>query len=339
MIKSFVTVLGMLLLFAALNDSVYAQYSFGLSEGQADSTGYIKPTVTDQDSFYVVLNHQFDQALHLASGDSIEVEPGSYHLQYVKQYYIDVQQRVRVEKNTVHSIGTRMLPVRGDENRSRRSSYPRLFWDSNNFVLSDPETDLYINGEYAGMHYITVDTTRSFEVTGIHPSGREFTSTFTPTRGKAFNFHQEFAKPRKKTAILLSFLPGGSQYYKQERLKAAAFTALTLAGAALAYSYEHRYQDQMETYNRLNGKYLATTNPEEAFLLGNKTEAALSEAVSVSKTRNRVLYGTALLYVVNIIDGLIPPSIGYRDQAKKIDPYLDFDPVYRQPVVGIQTNF
>jgi len=45
------------------------------------------------------------------------------------------------------------------------------------------------------------------------------------------------------------------------------------------------------------------------------------------------------VYVANIVDGFIAPSIGYRDESRAIDPYLDFDPVYRQPVVGVKSNF
>ena len=339
MTKQFITLACAFLFVGAFSDSLFAQHTFGLSEDLTDSTGYLKPEITDQDSFYVVLNHKFDEALYIATGDSIEVKAGQIHLRYVKQYYIDVEQNVTVEPDDVKKIGTRLLPVRGNEMRSRRSSYPRLFWDSNNFVLSDPDTELYINGSYAGQHYMTVDTTKTFEVTGIHSSGREFKATFTPEAGKPFNFYQHYARPKKWKSRYLSFLPGGSQFYTNEPIKGVAFTALTAAGAGLAFLYETKYQDQLDSYNQLRSEYGSAINPEEAFLLGNRTEAAFDKAESYSKTRNRLLLGTVMVYVANIVDGFIAPSIGYRDESRAIDPYLDFDPVYRQPVVGVKSNF
>src|SRR6056297_106792 len=339
MTKKFVTLACTFLFVYASSTSVFAQHTFGLSEDPADSTGYLKPTITDQDSFYVVLNHQFDKALHISSGDSIEVKAGPVHLRYVKQYYVDIEQNVTVEPDEVYKITTRLLPVRGEKARSKRSSYPRLFWDSNNFVLSDLDTDLYINGSYEGQHYITVDTTNTFEVTGIHSSGREFKSTFTPEIGKSFNFYQHYARPEKWKSRYLSSLPGASQFYTDEPLKGVAFTALTAAGAGLAFLYETKYQDQLDSYNQLRKEYRSAINPGEAFVLVNRTEAAFEKAESYSKTRNRLLLGTALVYVANIVDGFIAPSIGYRDESRAIDPYLDFDPVYRQPVVGVKSNF
>jgi hypothetical protein len=301
--------------------------------------GYLKITILDQDSAHVVINEDFDAVLKIASGDTLSLETGVAKVRVIKEYYKDMVRTTEVEGGDIKRLLVRLSPIRGNKEMSRRSSYPRLFWEANNFILSDPETDLYINGSLAGRQYTVVDTVGTFEVRGVHESGREFTTTFRAGPEAPFHFHGEFVKPSAKSARLLSMVPGGSQLYKKQTLKGIAFSVVTLGGAALAYSYESRYQDEVSEFNRLNSLYISANNPEEAFRLGNEAEKAHEKSVSLSQYRNRVLYGTALVYLANIVDGFIAPPIGYRDESRTINPYLDFDPAFKQPVIGIKSSF
>lgn len=328
-----------LLSLVALANPLSAQHSFGLSDDVSNKTGFLKLSVVNQDSFYVVINNQFEDVLRIASGDSIEVKAEPIHLRFVKQYYMDVIQHVDIKENNVHKISTRFLQVRGEVVRSRRSSYPRIHWENNNFILSDPQTEIYVDDRFLGTHYAVLDTTGTFKVQLRHPTGSERVAKFVSAIDKPINFHQQYIKPSRSTARYLSFVPGGSQFYKKQTFKALAFTAATIGGAALALNYESRYQEQMSEFEDLNSQYFSANNAEDAFLLGNRAEAAYAEAEDLSKTRNRLIYGTALVYIANIVDGFLAPSIGYRDDSRKIDPYLDFDPMYRQPVFTLSRGF
>ncbi|WP_340105269.1 DUF5683 domain-containing protein [Rhodohalobacter sp. 8-1] len=331
--------MGLLVFLFAVTGNSNAQNTDSLQADGVQKTGYLKISVSDIEKFHVVLNNRFEDAKEVASGDSIEIEAGRHHYRIVKQYYMDVQRFVNIEADSVFHVSTRLLSSRGNELLSRRSSYPRLFWESENFILTDPETDIYVNGEYAGTHYATVDTAGSFDVRMSHPSGREATAQFTPAGGVPFNFFENHLKPSKSKARYLSFIPGGSQFYKKQPLKAIAFLAATVGTAALAYSAENRYQNRISDFNRLSREYKAAGNPQEAYLLGNEAEGAFNESVSIAKTRNRIIYGTALIYLTNIVDGFLAPSIGFRDNSRTIDPYLDFDPAYKQPMIGVKSTF
>lgn len=339
MANTILKLLSLLLVLALVTEYSYAQQSDSLHVDEPLKTGYLELNVTDQDSFYVVINNRFSDVFEIASGDSIELEAGRIHFRIVKQYYMDLQRFITIEENKTHSIGTNLIQAQGNTQRSQQSSYPRLFWEGNNFIQSDPNTDLYVNGENAGTGFAIVDTTRRFEVKGVHPSGREFSTVFTPVEGMQFNYHERYIKPSRSKARMLSILPGGSQLYKKQTLKALAFSVVTIGGAALAYSYETRYQDSKSTYNQLNNQYKTAGNPREAFILGNEAEEAFDEAASIARTRNRIIYGTALIYIANFVDGFIVPSLGYRDESRTINPYLDFDPAYKQPVIGIKSSF
>lgn len=322
------------LCFSAYHIEAYSQ------ESEADSlSGYLKIEVREMDSVYVAINDDFDSVLKVASGDTLTLAAGSTKIRVIQMYYQDLVRTVEIEEGEIRNFAMRLLPVRGNEELSRRSSYPRLFWKANNFILSDPETDLFIDGVYVGSHFARINTVGSFEVQGVHDNGDEFTKSFDVSAQAPFHFHQMHMKPSRSTARLLSVLPGGSQLYKKQILKAAAFSVVTIGGAALALSYESRYQESISEFNQLERRYISANNPEEALRLGAEAEVAYDRSVSLSRDRNRVLYGTALVYLANVVDGFIAPSIGYRDKSRTIDPYLDFDTIYRQPVIGIKSSF
>jgi hypothetical protein len=318
---------------------IYHQKSYSQELNPENLNGYLSVNINYIDSVYVAINDDFDSVFKIASGDTLTLETGITKLRFIKKYYLDLVTTVEIEDGETERLGIQMEPVRGRKMLSHWSSYPRLFWEANNFILSDPGTELFVNGEYAGSHFARLDTVGTFEVTGIHSSGSTFTKTFSASAEIPFHFHEKYVKPSRATAWSLSFLPGGSQLYKRQLLKAAAFTVVTLGGATLAYSYESRYQNSMDEFNMLNDQYKAARNPLDAIQLGLETENAYNNSVNLSKTRNRIIYGTALVYLINIVDGFMAPSIGFRDSKKDIDPYFDFDPIYRQPVVGVKTSF
>jgi hypothetical protein len=304
-------------------------------------SGYLRINVTDLDSVYVVVNDNFNAVFNIASGDTLTLATGTTKVRIIKKYYQDLVTTVEIQEGEIRRLGTQLMPLSGREieKQSLRSSYARLFWEANNFILSDPETDLFVNGEYVGTHFAKVDTVGTFDVTGIHSSGARFTKTFKANAESPFHFHQKHVKPSRATSWSMSILPGGSQFYKKQTLKGIAFTALTLGGAALAYSYESRYQESFEEFGMINFKYRSADNPYDAIQLGVEAEKAYNKSVRLSKTRNRILYGTALVYFINIVDGFMAPAIGFREQSRLINPYLDFDLVYQQPVIGVKTTF
>jgi len=322
-----------------LSNVGYTQIPERLNSKIADSTGYLKIDILDQDSIYVVINNNFENILKIESGDTLSFKPGVINLRIIKQYYLDLVRNMKAEEGTLKSFQFRLIPIRSNTQMSRRSSYPRIFWQANHFIQSDPDTDLYIDGQFAGTQYATVDTSGSFEVKGIHESGKEFIQMLRTEGVSSFNYHELYMKPDRRKAFTLSFLPGGSQLYKRQKIKGILFSTVIAGGLTATYFYEQRFQTQKQSFNDANSRYFRASTHQEAFRLGFEAEQEYDEMLRFSKIRNRVLLGTAAVYLANIVDGFIAPSIGYRDESRKIDPYLDFDSMYRQPVIGIKSSF
>jgi len=318
----------------------YSQNTDPKSESESEDTfGYLRVNVVDLDSAYVVINEDFKSFFEIASGDTLTLPTGQTKIRIIKRYFVDQVTTFEIEEGITNRLSANLIPTRGREASSLRSSYPRLFWGANNFVLSDPETELFVNGEYVGTHFARIDTVGRFDVKGIHSSGATFSRTFEAPEDQLFHFHQKHLQPSRTTSRALSILPGGSQFYKGQNIKAVSFITGILGGAALAYSYDNRYQQSYDEFNMLADLYILAGNPSDAYRLGLEAQNALDDAERYSTTRDWIIYGTALLYVINVVDGFLAPTIGFRDKSRLINPYMDFDPVYQQPVIGFQTSF
>lgn len=303
-----------------------------------DSVGYLVVYTVGVDSVHVVINDDFNTAFKIASGDTLTLPTGPAKVRVIKKYYSDQLVTILIREGKTVDLIARMTSLLSGR-ATDSSSYARIFWGGNNFFLSDPDTELFVNGEFAGSHYIVLDSKERFEVTGVHSTGAYFSKKIRPDRMATFNFHQRHFQPSRATSRILSFFPGGSQFYKKQNIKAVSFIAAIIGGAALAYSYDTRYQISFDNFIKLNDEYRKADNPTDAYYLGLVAQEAYDKSVRLSNNRDRIIYGTALVYLLNIVDGFIAPSIGFRDKSKTINPYLDFDPYYLQPVVRIKTTF
>ena len=336
MIKVFRVLCLIFIIYAHSIDDLFSQSSTGVA---GDSTGYLKVSVLNQDSVFVVINEDFGVIHKIASGDTLALTPGKKSIRIIKQNYIDLVRNYEIEERNMSELRADIKPFFNKKELSRKSSYPRIFWRGNNFILTDPNTELYIDGTFAGRHYAVIDTVGNFKVTAIHESGEKFTKTLQTDEMSTFNFYKLFAKPDKKKARLLSFVPGGSQIYKGQMIKGIGISVAAVGGLSLAIYYESRLRSKNREFRQLNTEYLSATDPEEVFILGLEVEKAFNESVKLSNRRNNILLGTTIVYLANIVDGFIAPQIGFRNESLKIDPYFDLDSQHRQPVIGIKSSF
>ncbi|MCH8558155.1 MAG: DUF5683 domain-containing protein [Balneolia bacterium] len=328
-----------LLLLISLAEASYSQAIDNDSEDEV-LNGYLRIAVAGMDSAYVVINDDFKGALHFASGDTLALPVGSADLRIIQRYYVDQTASFTIEENEVTGWRASLVPIAGRSRLIGMSSYPRIFWGANNFILSDPETELYINAEYIGTHFATVDTTGRFEVLGVHSSGATFRKTFRADDDESlFHSHRRMLQPSRTISMALSWVPGGSQFYKGQNIKAASFITGLLGGTALAFNYDSLYRERYDEFNELADLYASAGDVSEAYELGIRAQSARDDAERYANIRDVFIYGTAVLYLVNIVDGFIAPSIGFRDSSRIINPYMDFNPVYRQPVIGFQASF
>ncbi len=324
--------LGLLSLFVFAN-LLFAQNSTSESIPDNSSTGnsnigYLS-IEADVDSFFVVLDNNFKQAVQVSNNDTLAVATGRHSVRVIKKYYKDSIFKTEIKGGEVSRVRTNLLTIKDLNKPSKKlSSYPRLAWNASLVVKTDPEATIYINDKNVGTGIGSTNIVGPAKIRTELPSGVS-TSKFMVLKetSQAFYVEELYNKPEKGKAMRLSILPGASQIYQREYLKGYLLLGTTLLGAGLYLKKESDYQKQYDKYRKVLSGYAGYIDSGEPDKAQSAYQAALVEedkANQIAKVRDYALYTTLGIYAFSLIDGLIKPKNGYR-KTIEIDPYIDFN--------------
>ncbi len=313
------------------------------TSGQNHDIGYLS-IEADIDSFFVVLDNNFKQAVQVSNNDTLAVATGWHSVRVIKKYYKDSIFKTEIEKDNVSRVRTNLLAITNPEQPSKKlSSYPRLVWEAPLIIKTDLEAVIYVNGNYAGTGIGSANVVGPIEIRSELPTG-EFTTKVVNLNksSQAFYLEELYNRPEKRTARRRALLPGASQIYKKEYFKGYALLGTTVLSTAIAIKKHFDYKKYYDGYLSLSAafddyrKKGDTRKPEEIFppVRDLKDKADLS-----AKVRNISIVVALGAYFYSFIDGWIEPEYGWR-KTIEIDPYFDFDHNYLQKAgLSAQYNF
>jgi len=315
-----------LLLFSII--STLPAYAQNLTS-QPDTTdaefGYIQLT-TEVDSFYVVINRDYNQPrfVEFADLDSLRLEAGVNHLTIIKPYHFDIRLNTQVFSDSTRRLGINLREFLDNDRNKYSSSYPRLVWGGRVMIRSDSDTELFINGENAGMGMAVLEQPGTYEIAGRAFDSKTFRTNVNVSNEPQFEIVDFYYRPDRSRARVFSFIPGASQIYKGQTVKAGVFIGLTAITGGLALNERSKFEDTDRRFFQAGVAYGNALDPQSALELGNRIEELDSERSRFARNRNRLFGGLAAIYAVNVIDGLLRPRMGYREGVS-FDPYLDFE--------------
>lgn len=299
--------------------------------------GYISFQV-QVDSFFVVIDDNFDDVHHISINDSLTVTAGPHQFRLIKKYYKDTIRNTTIKKDQSTLYVTSLIPISKAKTQKQQSSYPYLYWNANMVIQTDPDAKIFVGDKYLGQQTVTLDSTGIFDVVSKHPSGRTLTHHVNTTMWEQpFNVIRLYHRPEKRKSRYLAFLPGASQLYQREKIKGYALIAGTVIGSGATFMFHRTFSDKNQKFVSTHERYLAATDPKAAFELGNLAEKQYDAAKRAANLRDAFLFGTIGLYLYNVIDAFIKPEPGYR-KTIELDPYIDFNP-NRNHQLGIQARY
>jgi len=328
-----------LLIFSTIALSATAQNSTPHSDATDAEFGYVMFS-TEADSFFVVVNGDFNDPKFIESADTdnLKLETGTNYLTLIKPYHFDFNVNTDITADSTQTLDVNLRKFRDNERNKYSSSYPRLAWGGRVMVQSDSDTELFINGESAGLGMVVLNEPDSYEISGKSFDGTTFRRTLEVTDDPEFEIIDFYYRPDRRRAIEFSFIPGASQIYKRQRLKAGLFIGLTTTTIALALNERRKFIDADNRYAETGLDYVFETNPRRTLMLGNRLEELDVERNRYLRNRNRFFAGLAAVYVVNVIDGLRRPRMGFREGVT-FDPYLDFEQGSTAAGISLRGNF
>ena len=184
--------------------------------------------------------------------------------------------------------------------------------DSDFLVITDYDSRVYLNGVYQSRG--TTELSLSPGNNEIAISNPKFGIRRNNVTSEDFyQVWEEYRRPNKLWAQVFSTVPGLSQTYKKQYLKASAFV---LGTAALGISYLNtvdEHDSKMEEFNLKVLEYNATSSELQAYTLGNEINGLQSDIKDLDSKKNILIGVAAGLYALNILDGFISkPDGGFR---------------------------
>ena len=314
----------------------------GASELDGKDFGYLKVESVKPDTFYVVINGDFENAYRIEHRDSLRLETGIVELKVLNPFHRDINIRTRISEGESRSYAFQFnrFKVENLDALKKYSSYPRIYYNARHVVVTDFDSEILINGESTGHGFATIDEGSGkyrADITIVPAgSGKQRSKTVNLEDGADFNSHELFIRPSKIRTRVYSFLPGASQLYKKDRLKGYSIIFSTLALAGGVYLFD----SEMNRHNRLlqetQIEYNAASTQLRALELGNDLDHHSSRINRNYRLRNTAVTAISAVYLYSFIDGFFRTNDGYR-RGLTIDPYLDFGE--QSATISMSLNF
>lgn len=310
------------ILFGLLISFLYSGHIFA-----QDPTGFVKFQF-NTDSAYVVQGTSYFDLYKVASEDSLQLNVGTQILKLFTPADKSGSIYVRIFKDSTitltHTFNTgKITPESIDNNVAAR-----YYYDANVMVVSDEDSEIYFNGEYQGTGFAKFNTLGNLGELEIKNPDFGQTKRRLNVPDQSLNFIRNDLRPIKSVSRFYSIFPGGSQLYKKQHLKAALFSASTVALFTYAGIKSSEYNKELDVFNEYQEKYDNAATEQDALRLGDLTESHQNKVQRLDNQRKYLLLTGLLIYGYNIYDAFIStPAGGYAKNDKNLEFYLSQEQV------------
>lgn len=277
--------------------------------------GWIKID-TNLDSVYVVIDRQFQNArLVTNSGrtDSIRAEVGAHTVTLSWRTMHDFNKTVDVFPNETYTLKHEIH----NKPQYPQSSYRVIKQQYNMEISSAEDTEIYVNGQFAGIEKARVLQLHNYPVVKImHPERGtiEYTANVSMFKTTTVARYYSDNNERKWYYYAVPFWKQG--YHREDgKMTLMAFSYITFG--ALTYVYEVDIREQKASYNTVERAYLEAPTPyraEQHKTVLNSKRKKLNDTITL---QNLMIGGIVATYAIGVIDALfIRPLEGYSGPDK-----------------------
>lgn len=269
------------------------------------------------DSFYLVIDQDFEMIRYHAKTDTISVSAGEHRLTIIEADSKDAVLSVDLLPGDTLNRAVSLSPIRNPKEQIRHSAIPVIENGANLYVITDSDTDIYIdNVQVSSGEAMALTTDSIIVVETRHPMMGTLRKEILP-RPDRMTVLELFHRPNRSTAMTRSLIPGVGQFYKREPVKALVAAGLVVGSIGYGVKLAVDAHDLNEDYKLLSRKYYGTPNEILAVEYGAETHDAYVRARNVAKRRNLVLGAAAGFYLLSIVDAAIAPRGGFRPSSEK----------------------
>lgn len=284
------------------------------------------------DSAYFRIN--VDTAFKVFDGDSVKLPYWIYYTELSLPFHSPNTSKLDLRNKQKVDLYYDATPVYDAKTIKNNSSISHL--SNINFLLStDEDTKVFLADTLLGSGVIAInspDKTLNLKFIQHDKVSNKSFSNIPHT----FTYSHYYLKLSKRKIISYSFIPGGAQLYKQERLKALFFGTGFISLTSLYLAKHLEYANARDHYDALGKEYLAELNQEEALRLGDLLSPAKQKMKDAQHDRTLSLIGLFSFYAINVADGVLrKPKNGYRAERSL---EMDFEKVEELNMIKLRYN-
>jgi len=332
-----------------INIQTYLKYSSypyliqGVDFTKNDTINFVKDDypygylwfASNLDSFCVVLDHDYHNYKKLYKNDFLRLPVGKRNITISSPFDIDLNFNIKILPDTIVVYKYFFNKNVNKKMYTKFSSYPRLMQGYNLIIVSDNDTEIWMDGKYLDYGYCEVDTfSGEYNIEMVN----KFTGSIQnriPVVQNRISIYEMYTKPNKNISLYLSIFPGISQYYKNEKLKGISLFGITTLGFIMSHIQHQSYLENYNLYIDSKNIYELAEKESEALKLGNEMEHYYNKAKKNASYRNLFLYSSLILYLYNFIDAWFhEPKGGYR-KKRSLAIFDELQPIVQKESFGI----
>lgn len=287
------------------------------------------------DTALVVIDDDFSTYFTITPDDSVVAVPvGNRKLTVATRLYSDyiLYSEIRTDTTRVINLHLR-FPLTSPESRILNSSWPRLMWESNLAIHTDPGSEIYVEGRHVGGQRAYMNLTPgTYRVRLEDPAGREKRANIIVADNR-LTVADLYILPDRRTFFAAAAFPGAGQFYRGDRVIGAVALTSIAGFVTAAYITDRDIRKSTDELEILRNTYREATDERIAWELGNELERFHSNLMGRKRTRNFFIGAAAGLYVAQLIDALRPPRHGFR---RPISPAYLVNPTITPEGPGIR---
>ncbi len=257
----------------------------------------------------------------IASGDTLVVSNGFYHLFLSYPTNKDVYLTQNVLKDSVYTINHRFDLSDNVIDINSSNAALKYLIGGDTIVLTDPETKIYVNDQLKAEEYFAFFTNNDPVKIGF--DNPEFYRRETNHQNSGRNkIHIErfYFYPGKDRFPIYAALPGLSYLKEKDYSKLGIILTGITTSTVFFIKYQNEYSSMLPEYNLIRNQYLNESNESNARALGNEMESVKQEFNSINIKRNAALYSLIGFITVDIINKIRL----YRKLEVKNNRKIDF---------------
>lgn len=274
------------------------------------------------DSAYLVIDNEFDEIIKIQNNQAVKLLVGNRYISLglpnkaVKKFYMMVLKDSTTSKEvTFDDLGLSIENL-------RNNFAAAAFFEANIMIISEPDTEIMYEDSLLGIGFTTFRSNDRFPEFQFKDNQGRISDISTKIYGQ-FTVLEHNVRPSKYYSRSVSFIPGASQWYKNQKIKSLGFI-LGTTGLSISYLLaKNSYETEREKYYTILDTYQTSVNEIETLELGNKLEDD-AHTLKLLDNRRRIFLGlTILTYVGNIFDSFLSTPKGGYSNPKPLNFYLD----------------